>query len=391
MSNSIRIGLVLSSSPAYSETFFITKINGLLDAGFQVFLLAGGKTNRNLNCKQIRPYPVFENSFLRVGSVLCVVPILFLLNPGRVFRFWKFEKEAGLGTVTILKSIYLNAHILSKKLDWLHFGFATIAVGRENVARAIGAKMAVSFRGYDINVYPLKHPDCYKNLWQRVDQVHSISDYLLERAYALGLSISKRAVIITPAISTPVIFKEDFDLHNPLRLLTVARLTWIKGLEYGISAVARLKQAGLKVQYTLVGDGPEYEKLIAETDAFGLENEVIFTGKLSHEDTLKCMRSTDFYIQPSLNEGFCNAVLEAQAMGCLCIVSNVGALKENVKDCKTGWLVTPRDPDSLASVIINVINKSVEEKLQVSRASSQRVASDFSIQAHISAWIRFYK
>ncbi len=57
------------------------------------------------------------------------------------------------------------------------------------------------------------------------------------------------------------------------------------------------------------------------------------------------------YVQPSLNEGFCNAVLEAQAMGKLTIASNVGGLPENIVDGKTGWLFENLSSESLAQQI----------------------------------------
>ena len=64
-----------------------------------------------------------------------------------------------------LKLIILNQFFLKEKLDWLHFGFGMLAKDRENVAEAIGAKMAVSFRGYDLYLSPLKHPGCYDLLF----------------------------------------------------------------------------------------------------------------------------------------------------------------------------------------------------------------------------------
>ena len=60
--------------------------------------------------------------------------------------------------------------------------------------------MAVSFRGYDINVYPLKHPGCYDEIWSKVDKVHSISDDLYKKALLLGLGRNISYTKITPAI-----------------------------------------------------------------------------------------------------------------------------------------------------------------------------------------------
>lgn len=391
MSNrNLHIGLVLSSVPGYSETFFYTKINGLTKAGSEVILFARGETNPELNCKHIRPYPVFQHPLWRALCVVVILPVVFMRSPRAVVRFWKFEKEDGQRAIDIFRNLYLNAHILTKQVDWLHFGFATTALGRENVARATLAKMAVSFRGYDINVFPLKNPGCYTKLWKRVDQVHSISRYLLQRAYELGLPKNKPSFIITPALSTPPNPKTDFDLHDPVRILTVARLTWIKGLEYGIEAVAKLKAEGLRVQYTLVGDGSEHEKLVARTEALGLKEDVIFAGKLSHHETLLQMRDCDVYIQPSLNEGFCNAVLEAQAVGCLCIASEAGALPENIVHSETGWLVRPQDARALASAIMKTIRMSPAEKMQVSNSALERATTFFTTETHLKYWKEFY-
>lgn len=386
----MRIGIVLSSTPGYSETFFKTKINGLVNSGFQVILFARGNRNPELNCFQIRPFPVVQFPFLSVLCVLFIVPLIFLRALLPVVRFWKFEKENGLSSLAIIKNIYLNAHILTKKVDWLHFGFATTAIGRENVARAIKAKMAVSFRGYDINVYPVKNPGCYNLLWKRVDQVHSISHYLLEKAYTLGLPGNKPFQIISPTISTPVMTKMNFELSDPIRIITVARLTWIKGLEYGIQSIAKLKGAGLKVQYIIVGDGPEYEKLLIETNEQGLSKEVFFIGKLSHKETLKKMRESDLYLQPSLNEGFCNAVLEAQAIGCLCIVSDAGALGENVLNNETGWLVPPRDANKLADVMMKTLKLPINERKHISTKAKSRASNTFSLRDHMDSWRKFY-
>lgn len=386
-----KIGLVLASVPPYSETFFYTKINGLTRSGADIFLFAPGKTNPELDCTHVKPYPVYKYTLSRVFCAVLIVPVLFLRIPHTVVRFWKFEREDGRGVLEIFRALYLNAHLLTRRLDWLHFGFATTALGRENVARAIGAKMGVSFRGFDINVYPLKNPGCYLTLWKRVDRVHSISEYLLQGAYQLGLGRETPWTIITPAVSAPPNPKTDFVLHTPVRILTVARLTWIKGLTYGIESMAILKARGLRIQYTLVGDGAEHDKLMAQTEALGLKNEIIFAGKLPHRETLIQMHDCDVYIQPSLNEGFCNAVLEAQAVGCLCIASDAGALPENILHNETGWLVPPQNADALANAIAKTLQLSAAERRQVSNRASARVAANFTVEAHLKAWKEFYK
>lgn len=391
MSKKMRVGLVLSSVPGYSETFFTSKINGLAKSGFTFYLFANGTRNPKLNCQFITPYPVFRSAWARFLSVLFLVPVIFVRAPGATARLWRLEKDLGLKTRGIIRSIYINGHILSRKLDWLHFGFATMAIGRENVARAIGAKMAVSLRGYDMDVYPLKNTNCYQLLWNRADKVHSISKYLLQKACTLGLTENVSSKIIVPAISKEILPKKNMEFQNPLQLLTIARLHWIKGLEYGIRAVAILKESGINLRYTIIGEGVELERLIYEINELGLGNEISLVGKLAHDQTLGLMRDCDIYIQPSISEGFCNAVLEAQAAGCMCIVSNAGGLPENVKAGETGWLVAPRNAQHLSETIIKLTTLPLETRLEVSRAAQKRAPEHFSMESHVAFWVDFFE
>lgn len=391
MSKGIRVGLVLSSVPGYSETFFTSKINGLAKTGFEFFLFANGKRNPQLDCKFIEPYPIFQSALARFLSVLLFVPVIFIRSNGAAIRLWRVEKKSGKRTSEAIRSIYINGHILSKKLDWLHFGFATIAIGRENVARAIGARMAVSLRGYDIDVYPLKNANCYQLLWNRVDKVHSISKYLLHKAHTLGLTEEVKSKIIIPAISKVISPKSEMEFQNPLQLLTIARLSWIKGLEYGIRAVAILKEAGFSLRYSIIGEGPEYERLVYEIDELGLGNEISLVGKLDHDQTLESIRGCDLYIQPSISEGFCNAVIEAQMSGCICVGSNVGGLAENIVNEKTGFLVVPRNPSALAQMIKRIISMPLETRVQMSKDARENAMCAFDYVNHCNQWSNFYE
>src|SRR5690606_17314619 len=148
-----------------------------------------------------------------------------------LLHFIRLERKAQRRPIQILKNIYSNAHLLKSKVDWLHFGFATMALQSEHVAKAIGAKMAVSCRGFDMDVYPLKHPHCYTLLWQHVDKVHAISQYMLKKAYETGLSKQTPTQVITPAIAVSKFNAKPAKTAPslPFRFVTIARLHWIKG------------------------------------------------------------------------------------------------------------------------------------------------------------------
>jgi colanic acid/amylovoran biosynthesis glycosyltransferase len=388
----MRIGLVLSKTPGYSETFFTSKIRGLQNNGVEVVLYCQTKKEDFKLCPVVEGSKVSRNLLSQVWYFLKEF-LLLLPHIATVIRFAALERKDGTSIGALLKKIYLNAHILKAKLDWLHFGFATQAIGSETVAKAIGSKMAVSFRGFDINVYPIKNPDCYKNLWKHVDKVHSISRYLLDKARTMGLSEKTAFAIITPAVqldSLPL-SKAQPSLEK-IKIVTIARLTWIKGLDVAIAAVGKLKEKGIKFTYYIIGEGDKNytERYMFMVHELGLQEEVIFCGKLSHQETLEHLSAATVYLQPSLNEGFCNAVLEAQALGKLTIASNVGGLPENIVNGKTGWLYDNNSSDELANTIEMVLNLTKEQKKTISQNAQKRVREQFTIEKQQREFVGFY-
>lgn len=384
----------MSSQPVYSETFFSSKIKGLTDAGYDltVFVNNGKQRIRKTSYKTRQAFPATATPVVQGAYMLVVLMLLFARKPKNTINFIKLERENRHSYMTVLKKTYLNAHILLHHVDILHFGFATTTIGKENVARAVGAKMAVSFRGFDISIYPLKHPGCYNLLWQRVDVIHTISDDLYHEALQLGLSKTTKVKKITPAINVKM-FKgaPRNGLNTPLRIVTVARLHWKKGLDYALLALAELKRQNRPFSYEVIGDGPDFERLVFAAHQLHIQDSARFIGKLSHEKTAEKMKSADIYLQPSVQEGFCNAVLEAQASGLLCVVSDAQGLAENVLDGQTGWVVARRDPSALAERIMTIADHPEPERDAVRNNAVSRVERQFTVERQIEAFKTFYE
>ena len=384
------IGIVLSSTPSYSETFFNSKIKGLQEYGLKVVLFVQhAAPNFNL-CPVYKAPKVSKNPILQFFSLLWV--FLKLVPKIRaIVRYIRLEREENTSWFQIVKKIYLNAHILSQKVNWLHFGFATMALGKENIAKSIGAKMGVSFRGFDLAIYPLKHSNCYNLLWKRIDKVHTISNDLLNIAYNLGLAKNMNVKKITPAIDIEFFKNEDIKLNqNKLQILTVGRLHWKKGIVRTLEALSKLKDKNIEFTYTIVGSGDDYERISYAILDLELTNYVKLVGKKTKEELIQIYKKSDIYIQYSISEGFCNSVLEAQAMGLLCIVSNAEGLPENIENNTTGWLVNSLEAPKLASKIIEVLNLTEQEKELIRSNARKRVLNYFSLEKQKEAFKSFY-
>lgn len=389
----MKIALVLSAPPGYSETFFNSQIKGLQAEGHEVILYTGKVAARYDQCAHLM-HPAVQQSQLKQLFFMCYRGLTLLPYLKQVRAYISLEKKQGTPLKRIIEKIYLNAALLKFKGDWIHFGFATVALDRELISQTVGAKMAVSFRGYDINVYPLKQPHCYDLLWQQVDKVHSISKYLLQKAYDLGLANDKPFQIIHPAVDLerlPLV-KTD-QPRSKFRIVTIARFGWIKGLELLTEVAWYLKNSDVDFEWTLIGTGStaEKERYVYDISEKALQHHLINIGKASHNETLKVLSECDVYVQTSLSEGFCNALLEAQALGVPCVAFKVGGIPENVVDGETGWLMEPFDTNKMAEQIQEILHLSAESKNRIAQLSMERVRKDFNIDKQRREFNEFYK
>jgi colanic acid/amylovoran biosynthesis glycosyltransferase len=386
----MKIGLILASLPNYSETFLETKISYLVKNKFNISLFVNRRISNNKIKSEIPILfqPNINNPIFNLYNLLS----LFLWYPLVTGKFVFLERDSNRDWNQIIINLIINSHILKKKLDWVHFEFATLSIRRENVAKAIGAKSAVSLRGFDICLYPYQHPGCFNLLWEKIDKVHAISNDLYQEAKALGLSPNVQFQKITPAINVDY-FKTTLNkdvLHNPLRILTVGRLTWKKGIEYGLKACESLKQKGIDFEYRIVGEGNYRESIIFAINQLGLSEKVILKGQLAPEEVKNEMKWADIYIQPSIQEGFCNAVLEAQAMGLLCIVTDAEGLSENIINEKTGWVIPKRSSTALGNKIQKIYFENILELNKIRRNATHRINKEFNIENQIEEFKNFY-
>jgi glycosyltransferase involved in cell wall biosynthesis len=121
---------------------------------------------------------------------------------------------------------------------------------------------------------------------------------------------------------------------------TVGRLAPQKGHETLLAAARLVPEA----QFVIVGDG----ELRASLKQAAGEN-VHFTG--ARDDVPELLASFDVYAQPSLYEGLCVAVLEAQAAGVPVIATPLGGMRDTVVHEETGLVVPVGDAHALAAAI----------------------------------------
>jgi glycosyltransferase involved in cell wall biosynthesis len=144
--------------------------------------------------------------------------------------------------------------------------------------------------------------------------------------------------------------------HDEWVVLTVGRLSPEKGHRYLIDAVSTIMRTSpqLKLQVLIAGSGPAERKLKEQVNKNGLNQRIRLIG---HCSEIRGMFSiADLFVLPSLSEGSPNVVLESMAARVPIVATNVGGVPELVDDGESAILVPPKDSESLARAMTELLS-----------------------------------
>ena len=132
-------------------------------------------------------------------------------------------------------------------------------------------------------------------------------------------------------------------------LVVVGRLETQKGHTYLIDAVHELASEVPQLRCLIVGEGRLLESLTAQTESYGLTEQIHFAG--FRDDVTAVLEACDLFCLPSITEGLPFALLEACAQGLPSLVSDVDGMGELFTHKETTYLVPSTDIPALADGI----------------------------------------
>jgi len=140
-----------------------------------------------------------------------------------------------------------------------------------------------------------------------------------------------------------------------LKLITVSRLDPEKNTEAVVRALPLVRSNYPRTILNVVGNGPCLTYLKRLVNQLDLGNNVIFHGRLIHEDVMKILSDSDVFVFPTrVKEGFPKVVLEALACGVPVIAPDVSVIPSLVEN--NGFILKNTDPCSVAEAIIHLMS-----------------------------------
>ncbi len=169
-------------------------------------------------------------------------------------------------------------------------------------------------------------------------------------------------------------------------ILSIGRLIQRKGYDYLVRAAQILKDKGVEFQVTIIGSGPEEEKLKELIAELNLENYVAIVDWLPQKELINYYNQSEIFVLPSItdwkkeSEGLGLVLLEAMACKVPVVATRSGGIVDIVIHEKTGLLVPEKDAPALASALKRLlVDEELEEKL--AKEGYRFVHENFTTQA----------
>ena len=159
--------------------------------------------------------------------------------------------------------------------------------------------------------------------------------------------------------------KEELHLSDKVVCGYVGAFNPWHGIDWFVEIIAPQIKNNPSLVLLLVGDGICYEFIEDIVHREKIEDQVILTGKVPHNEVPKYIASMDFGILPDSNTyGSPMKLFEFMAMKCGMVVPDFSPIVEVVEDKKTSWLFPKKDKEACVNLVIE-ISKNLDQQIEV--------------------------
>jgi glycosyltransferase involved in cell wall biosynthesis len=195
----------------------------------------------------------------------------------------------------------------------------------------------------------------YRLLYRNSDRVICQSrDMAKDLAEAAGIDEEQITVLPNPVDLAGIraeLCVRGGESGGGLQLLAVGRLSWEKGFDLLLKALAIVREQIPNVKLILVGAGREEAALKSLCRQLGLEDAVGFAGRI--DPPYAFFARTTLFVLPSRHEGMPNALLEAAAAGLPIVATPAsGGVADLLRGRPGAWLASEITAESLAAAIV---------------------------------------
>ena len=174
-------------------------------------------------------------------------------------------------------------------------------------------------------------------------------------------------------------------------VLFVGRLNRHKGAAYLIRAFADVAQKIPQARLSIVGNGPERQKLKDMTEEAGLGKRVEFAGEKDNAEVMEYMRRASVLAVPSIyREQFGIVIIEVMACGIPVVGFDIGGISELIEEGVNGYKVRRLDIKGLGNKIASLLEDREDAKIMGNKGYGIFLEK-YSAKANLDKLIEVYK
>lgn len=221
---------------------------------------------------------------------------------------------------------------------------------------------------FDVNQLVIEKKSQYA-LHNRFDKIFVVSDSGRTEFCRLFPSLSNRCYVGYNILNKSEIIKQSNEIidlpcsNEIITIVTVARLSYEKGVDLAINAASELKKEYSQFKWYIIGEGKEYSKLLSIIDNEKLCDHVFLLGKKNNP--LPYVKCSDIYVQPSRTEGYCTTTNEAKVLGKPIITTDVNGMREQFVNKETAYIV-PRENSHEIFKALYILCTNSDERIRLS-------------------------
>jgi glycosyltransferase involved in cell wall biosynthesis len=164
---------------------------------------------------------------------------------------------------------------------------------------------------------------------------------------------------------------------EPLKLVTMGRLTAGKNAEAVIRALPSVREVYPATTLDVLGDGPLQTDLKKLTAELGVRDAVTFHGNLDHNAVMRVLASSQLFVFPTLGEGFPKSVLEAMACGLPVVATPVSVIPRLIEG-GSGVLLPNSGYAGIVEAVTTLLND--EERLANMSAKAREASHAYTLE-----------
>lgn len=349
----MRIGYLVPEFPSQTHAFFWREAMALEEQGFDIRFITTRRPRVETSHHAFTQAAQARTASLTPPSPMALT--LLAAHPVRLARAITYlanlhESPAGarIAALRLLPAAATLAHLArAEGLAHVHVHSFGNAAHVAALARILGGPSWSATLHGDLLVYGRDHAAKLRNAAFATAVTRPLAAALAKEVPGLV------APVITMGADTRLFTPGDSVPAPPLHIITIARLQHMKGHAYLLRAMSMLRNEGVELRATFVGEGPERAAIMAEISRLGLSNHVRLTGALGQEDVLQELRGAHVLALTSFGQGEAApvSVMEAMSCGLPVVVSRIGGTEDMIDDGQDGLLVSQQSEAEIAAAL----------------------------------------